>query len=62
VNLPNLGLQNDKLSYNDWLDLFARQNLLKAVELAEKYGLSTMTMDDITKEVRAVRDNAKDNS
>jgi hypothetical protein len=35
---------------------------LKAVELAEKYGLDSITMDDITKEVRAVRDNPKNKS
>lgn len=57
-----LGLQNDQISYSDWLDILARQNHLKAVELAEKYGLDKMTMEDITKEVRAVRDNAKNNS
>jgi len=57
-----LGLQNERLSYSDWLDILARQNHLKAVELAEKYGLDKMTMEDITREVRAVRDNAKNNS
>ena len=36
-----------------------RQNLNKCVELAEKYGISTMTMDEITEEVKAVRKNAK---
>jgi len=36
-----------------------RQNLNKCIELAEKYGLSKMTMYEITKEVKAVRKNAK---
>jgi hypothetical protein len=29
------------------------------LELAEKYGISKMTMDEITNEVKAVRKNAK---
>jgi len=36
-----------------------RQNLTKCLELADKYGISSMTMDEITKEVKAVRKNAK---
>ncbi len=35
-----------------------RQNLDKCIELAEKHGLSTMTMEEINEEVKAVR-NAK---
>ena len=33
-----------------------RKNLNKCVELAEKYGLSKMTMEEITKEVKANKD------
>jgi hypothetical protein len=33
--------------------------LNKCIELAEKYGLSKMTMEEISKEVKAVRRNAK---
>jgi hypothetical protein len=33
--------------------------LNKCLELAEKYGLSKMTMDEISEEVKAVRRNAK---
>ena len=36
-----------------------RQNLNKCLELAEKYGLSKMSMDEITNEIKAVRQNAK---
>lgn len=36
-----------------------RQNLTKCVELASKYGLSKMTIDEISKEVKGVRKNAK---
>lgn len=38
------------------------QNLNKCLELADKYGLSKMTMDEITNEVKAVRNNAKNNN
>jgi hypothetical protein len=37
----------------------ARQNLDRCTEFAEKYGLSAMTMNEITNEVTAVRQNAK---
>jgi len=37
----------------------SRQNLARSVELAEKYGLSAMSMDAVSKEVKAVRKNAK---
>ena len=36
-----------------------QQNLNRSVALAEKYGLSSMTMEEITNEVKAVRRNAK---
>lgn len=38
-----------------------RENLNKCLELAKKYGLSNMTMDEISEEVEAVRRNAKSN-
>jgi hypothetical protein len=66
IEFNRLGLQNDKLTYTDLLDIVgnevARQNHMKSIELAEKYGLNDMTMEDINKEVRAVSDNAKNNS
>ena len=58
----SLGLKDESLSFSELFDLISkqltRQNLKKSVEMAEKYGLSTMTMDEITDEVKAVR-NAK---
>ncbi|MBX2966740.1 MAG: hypothetical protein KF845_11370 [Cyclobacteriaceae bacterium] len=61
--LDTFGIKKDKISFSEFLDLVSReltrQNLNKTVELAEKYGLSKMTMDEITKEVKAVRKNAK---
>lgn len=35
-----------------------RENLDKCVSLAEQYGLTDMTIEDISKEVNAVRKNA----
>jgi indole-3-glycerol phosphate synthase len=56
------GIKENKLAFSDFVDIISkelkRQNLNKCVELAEKYGLSKMTMDEITNEVKAVR-NAK---
>lgn len=39
----------------------AKDNLSKCVALAEKYGLSTMSIDEINDEIKAVRD-AKNHS
>ncbi len=38
------------------------QTLSECVNLSEKYGLSKMTMEEITNEVRAARKNKKVNS
>lgn len=52
-------LNADRLSFSDFLDKISRelsrQNLAKTVELAGRYGLSTMTMDEVSEEVKAVR-------
>jgi DNA-binding Xre family transcriptional regulator len=51
------------LNFTEFIELvtkvLTRQNLNKSLELAEKYGISKMTMEDITNEVKAVRSNAK---
>jgi DNA-binding Xre family transcriptional regulator len=51
------------LTFTDFIDIVSeeltRQNLNNCLELAEKYGLSEMTMEEITDEVKAVRRNAK---
>jgi hypothetical protein len=66
IEYNKFGLKNDQLTFTDFVDLvsneLSRQNLNKSVELAEKYGLSDLTMEEISKEVRAVRKNAKNNS
>ena len=56
------GLKKDTLSFSDILDLINKrqfkEHLEKSVELAEAYGLSAMTIDEISEEVNAAR-NAK---
>jgi hypothetical protein len=60
------GIPNDQLSFTDLIDLvsreLSRQTLNNSVKLAEKLGLSKLSMDDITNEVKDVRKNAKDNN
>jgi len=57
------GLKKDKLTFTEFIDIvskeISKQTLSKCIELSEKYGLSKMTMDEITNEVNAVRKNAK---
>jgi len=70
VNISDLeyqkfGIKADNLSFSDFVDIvsreLSRQNLARTVELAERYGLSNMTMDGISEEVEAVRNkNAAD--
>lgn len=66
VEYQKFGLKTDRLSFTDFVDLvrreLSRQNLNKTVELAEKYGLSSMTMDEISEEIKAVRNKNADNS
>ncbi|SCD20788.1 hypothetical protein PSM36_1979 [Proteiniphilum saccharofermentans] len=63
IEYNKFGLKNDKLSFSELLDIvnkeLQKRNLRKSVELAEKYNLSKMSMDEITDEVKAVRQNAK---
>lgn len=62
IEFNKFGIRKDSLTFTELVELISRelmrQNLNKCVELAEKYGLSSMTMDEINEEVKAVR-NAK---
>lgn len=62
IEFNKFGIKKDNLTFTEFVELVSRelmrQNLNKCVELAEKYGLSAMTMDEISEEVNAVR-NAK---
>ena len=57
-------INNDKLSFSEIVDIvnkeITKQAMNKCVQLAEKYELSRMTMNEISEEVKAIR-NAKDN-
>lgn len=61
----NLGIQKEHLSYTELVELIrrelSRKTLYHSMALAEKVGLSGLTMEDIDAEVKAVRRNAKDN-
>ena len=63
IEYNKFGLNKDNLTFTDFIELIGkeltRQNLSKCVELADKYGISNMTMDEITNVVKAVRRNAK---
>ncbi len=62
LEYEKFGIKNDQLSFTDFIDMISReisrQNLKKSIELAERYGLSNMTMDEISAEVKAVRNHA----
>ena len=63
IEFNKFGIKSEKLPFSDFVDIVSRelaiQNLDKCVELAEKYGLSKMTMDEINEEIKAVRNDAK---
>lgn len=67
INISDLeyekfGIKSDQISFADFVDMISReisrQNLKKSVELSERFGLSNTTMDEISGEVNAVRNNA----
>ncbi len=66
VEFNKFGLKDSNLTFSELVDIISReisrQTLRKSVELAEKYGLSKMTMEEINKEIKAVRKNAKNNN
>jgi hypothetical protein len=66
IEYKKFGLKTDKIKFSDFLEMvsneLSRQNLAKCVELAEKHGLSKLTMDEISEEVNALRRNAKNNT
>ncbi len=62
VEFDKFGIKKESLSFAEIVELInrklMRRNLNKCLELAEKHGLSSMTMEEINAEVKAVR-NAK---
>jgi hypothetical protein len=63
VEYTKFGITNNVLSFSDFVDMVSKElmkkNIESAIAAADKYGLSSMTMEDITTEVKAVRQNAK---
>jgi len=53
----------ERLAFTEFVEIISkellRQSLIKSIEMSEKYGLSDMSMDEISAEVKAVRKNAK---
>ena len=60
-----LGLKKSTLSFSELIEIIGKkitkQTLEKSTQLADKYGLSKMTMEEIDDEIKAHR-NAKNNS
>lgn len=60
-----LGLNKTTMSFSELIDRIGKkitkQTLKKSILLANKYGLSKMTMEEIDDEIKAYR-NAKNNS
>jgi predicted CopG family antitoxin len=65
IEYNKFGLKSTNFSFSELIDIVSReivrQKMNDSVELAEKLGLSTMTMSEISKEVKAIRKNAKNN-
>lgn len=62
IEYNKFGIKSSNLNFTDFVEIVSkeimRQNLDKCLELSTKYELSRMTMDEISNEVKAVR-NAK---
>lgn len=60
-----LGLDKDTVSLSELIEIIGKkitkQTLEKSIQLATKYGLSKLTMDEIDDEIKAHR-NAQNNS
>jgi len=60
LELTQFGIKKDQLSFSEFVDIvnkeITKQALERSVQLAERFQLSKMSLDDITREVKAVRD------
>ena len=58
----HLGIKNENITFSEFTELVKREvmrnNLNNCLTLAEKYGLSSMTINEINEEIKSVR-NAK---
>jgi cell division FtsZ-interacting protein ZapD len=66
LDYNKFGFKKENLSFSEFVDIIQRhkmrEKLLKSVQIAEKKGLSKMTMEEIDEEIKAVRNNAKGNN
>ena len=66
VEYHKFGITHDALNFSDLVDMVSnelmRQHLDSAVNAAETCGLSSLSMDDISREVQAARAHAKSHS
>jgi hypothetical protein len=62
IEYDKFGITSEMLTFSDFIDIvnkeLMRRNLNECIKLADKYGLSSMSMSEITDEVNAVRNNA----
>lgn len=60
TDIQRYKLEGQEIKFTDLVDKisleYARRSLLEANEIAEKTGLSKMTLDEINAEIKAVRD------
>ena len=65
LEFEQYGIKKSTLPFSELVQIIRReilkQNLEKTVQLAEKHGLSSMTMDEVNEEIKAYR-NEKTNS
>jgi len=58
MEFNNLGIKNENITFTEFIELVRREvmrnNLNNCVALAEKYGFSTMTMNEINEEIKSV--------
>ena len=63
IEYGKFGIPSEQLNFTDFIDIISRelmrQNLNRRIALAEKHGFSSMTMEEISNEVKAVRQYAK---
>ena len=66
LEFNKFGLKKEKLTFTEFVDIvskeISRQTLSKCIELSENFGLSKMTMNEISNEVKAFRKNAKNHN
>jgi hypothetical protein len=59
IEYSKFSIPSEQLNFSVFIDIVGkelmRKNFSRCVDLAEKYGFSSMTMEEITDEVKAVR-------